>query len=403
MTLLDKIQYDIFLAEEMVHQAEMQRYVEECIAIGEGSNTIENMKVITEGLTDSLKAGIAKIAQAIGAIWKKFLEAIDTLVKTDKAYLDKYKDIILKKQLNDATYTMYDYPNALKQVLNTAAVPNFNFDQMKDSLADDQTFINKYFNNYVVQGSKDPLTDQLKAKFRGSDKEITIKSTQLNMTDIFNFCYTYDTIKNNIDKDIKNIQTAANEGIKLIDSMVRNGQVQESGIYSGRDMYYSEVYETYLYEADTPAGNPQTAGTNNGSQKPAGAGAAKVQINQGNDQQNQNNGSFNNANQNVKGQANKNPDASVQNNTNNSDDVKNNRDKIMRYMRLCGQFLGAKESIFEEIYKNYMIIIKNHVRSTLGTEGDKSTNKPADQGTNYGNNNQNAQQDVDNAFNPTSK
>lgn len=407
---MDKVyemNYEMYLAEEMMEQAAMSRYIDEAILIGQNKNTIDSIKVLNEGYVDKLKAGITKIAHAIGTIWQKFLETLNTLVKKDKDYLDRYKDIILKKKLLDATYTMYDYPKGL-QSLKNATVPSFNYDQMSSNLDDDATFIKQYFSTYEIDTSQNTFEDQLKAKFRGSDKEIPIKSNQLNMTDIFNYCYTYDQVKQQLQKDVKTINDAANSALDLVDKMVRDGQIanESSELYAGRKKYYSHVYEGYILE-DTPPSKPAASpapssggGGTNPSNNNQAKSSNKVQITPGNGTPpSGDSNTFKNNNQNVSGQA-QNPNDAANGAKNSGQSAKDVNNRITRYMRLCGQFLAAKASVLEEIYKNYMIIIRTHVRDNVGTEKDTNNNKVQDQGTNYSQTTQQTKDDVNKALNP---
>lgn len=404
MDTFDRFQYTLFLVEQSIEQAKYERYVNECILMAEGSNNIQNITILNESFTDKLKEGIKKIVAAIGRIWAKFLEAMNNLLKTDKAYLEKYKDIILKKKMVDATYTMYDYPNALKSVLNKAAVPVFNFDEMSPKLGDDATFI-----TYLAQkngitinaSSKEAFEDQLKTIFRGSPKEIAVKSAEINMTDMYNFCYNYDTIKSNLAKDVVNIKNGALAGIDLINKMVRNNEVQKTQpqqqtqqqtqqnqqqpkpnqqqqsqnasfnfFADPKNMYFSHISESYIHEMEKVTrdvdGTSSSGSTNATSNSSAADGDRYV-----------------NANQNKTGDEKQiDNDKSIQAGTATDKQAKENSDKIMRYLRITGQFLAAKQTVLEEIYKNYMTIIKLHVRDNVGNK-DKDSDKGRDIGSDH--------------------
>lgn len=394
----DKFEYNMFLAEEYIEQAKFERYVNECILMSEGTNNIQNISIINESFTDKLKEGIKKILIAISKIWNKFLEAMNNLLKTDKAYLEKYKDIILKKKMLDATYTMYDYPHALKNILNKAAVPVFNFEQMQDKLVDDNKFITylSQTNNLSINvNSKESFEDQLKTIFRGSPKEIAKKSAELNMTDMYNFCYNYDTIKSNLAKDVTNIKNGALAGMDLINKMVRNNEVQttqqpkQEGFYisNNKKRYYSHISESYIHEMEKVTRDLDGASTNSNNATSNSSAADGDR--------------FVNANQNKTGEEPKNNDEAIKQGTATDKQAKENTDKIMRYLRICGQFLAAKQTVLEEIYKNYMTIIKLHVRDNVGNK-DKESDKERDVGSDYSNNNSSNKEKGTNAK-PTTK
>lgn len=58
-----------------------------------------------------------------------------------------------------------------------------------------------------------------------------------------------------------------------------------------------------------------------------------------------------------------------------TEDNTNDIDKIKLYIKVCYKFLGAKMSVCQEIYKGYMFIIRDHVKTNVGTEkkDDKKT------------------------------
>ena len=94
---MDKLIYEMFLVENAIEQAELEKYINECIMISNNTNTISNIETLNENFSDKVKESFAKILSSIGAIWKKFLETTNNLIKNDEAYLNKYKDIILKR------------------------------------------------------------------------------------------------------------------------------------------------------------------------------------------------------------------------------------------------------------------------------------------------------------------
>lgn len=402
-----EVQYGFYMAEQLEEGAKLERFINETILMSEGTNSFANVQILNEGFVDKIKLTIKKIAQSIGTIWAKFLEAMNNLLRSNKGYLDKYKDIILKKKPIDATYTMYNYPEGLKMLVK-ASVPAFNYDALKDKLADEDSFINgTNLAQYKISGSQASFLDQAKSKFRsgesGTGKEVEMKASQLNMTDLFNFCYHYDTVKNGLEKDIKEIQNAAIHAIDIIDKMARENKVQNTadttqgntsdGNNQGnstqesalrifdKPKYYSAVYETYITELERTLPNQDSNGNNN--------------ANTGNSSTNNNTtnatGQVHQANTNVNGKEDRNAnDAAVSNDaTDGNKTAEEIRNKVSLYMKVCGGFLGAKQTVYEEIYKAYMSIIKMHVQDHVGKTKDAQTNKPTDSSTSYGDNKDN--------------
>jgi hypothetical protein len=375
----------------------MERFINECVLISEGKNTIDNISILNESFADKFKEAIKKIITAIGKMWAKFIEAMNTLVLRDKAYLEKYKDIILKKKPKEADYDMYDYPKGVK-LITSSPVPVFNYDQMKGILESDDKFIEgTVLKNYIVVGSKESYIDQFKTHFRGSSNTITIKSTQFNMTDAYNYCYNYKSIEASLKKDRDQIEKAALAAIDLIDTMVKNGEIKNEATIFDSKMYYSHVYEGFNHEEDQPA----KPGTVNISGKAGVSSSAPSSTDNGNNNPAK-------AMQNTNGETDANDDAikakaasgEGKENTGNE-----NVTRVKRYINLCGGVLGAKQTVSEEIYKAYMSIIRAHVRDFVGTK-DKNDDKPKDTPTNYGgdnNSNNNANNNNNSSSDQTKK
>ena len=383
---LEQLKYEMFLAEQMLEQAKMKSFISECLLISEGTNTISNMELIQESFADKLKEVIMKIVNGIATMWKKFIETMSTLVKRDKAYLEKYKDTILKKKPIDCDYTMYDYFTGQKVLINSP-VPNFNYQSMKDDLETADKFAEKHFANFI-QGQKSPynLEDLAKAKFRGGGQEKTFHSTKINMTDMYNYCHEYDKLKDYIQKDINNIQKAATDASDMVDKMAREGQIQKEGTIFDKKQYFSIVYEQYITEMENPSQPASNSNNNEGS--PGGVKISKPDSNNSGSESN-NNDSENNSNN----AQTSNPAEAYKKNTGDSNSEVSNDEKsaqdvinrINNYLKVCGGFLGAKQTVAEEIYKAYMSIIKAHVRDSLN-KGKNDGNKVADVGTNQNDN-----------------
>lgn len=423
---IDPLECFFFFEQQKSNNTELAMIVQEAKLMINNENTIENMTVINESLVDSVKAGILKIVQTIGTIWRKFTETLNSLFNINKKnYLDKYKDIILNKQLNpDNNYSMYDYPTALKSVLNNATFPQFNYDAMKDHLGSQTDFVKQYLNHFAPNFNEEDtnnnnLRTALIATFRGSPEEKEIPASQLNMTDIYNYCYNYNEIVQVVQKDLTTIQNGAKAGLKLLDNTVSQNQsnsnnanqntpppvnnnqnntqqsAQSVGNTGGnksvahpesyvfnpiKKQYYSSLYEQYITE--------KFAISNNSSQP----GALKKTF--------ASNGSNTNT-------AQTNPstpassDNAIKNVANTGDDkqISEIKNQIDNYLKVASIFLNAKKDVYLEIYKVYMIIIKNHIRENLKNAGKGNTtgDQTAQSGSNYqaGNNDQ----AVDNAIN----
>lgn len=407
MSVVNNNVYDhnVMLIEQLMDQAEMDYFIQEALLISEGENSISNIEVIREGFIDKIKDGITKFFGFIKKMWGKFLEAMSTLINTDKAYLEKYKDIILKKKPKDYDYEMYDYTGSggLQRLLNSS-IPDFDInDKTLQGDKDDDTdeFVKAHFAFLLNGGAKPPynVRELAYTSFRGGTSEKTINAKQLNMTDIYNYCHDYIKLKDAIAKDVKAVETSCVKVLDEIDKAARNNDIKRESVnIFESDQYYSTVYNTFVNElfnrkpknnpgAATPQSQASSGGT--AAQPSNNTGAATPQASSGNnndgdkvegknpggDRVEPNNN--NNANPNDK-----NSDIYKQNSSNNpnsndfnakdaaqeNDTAKDLSRRARKYFRVCGDFIGAKQTIAEEIYKTYMKIIKAHVRDYVGTD-----------------------------------
>lgn len=389
MDELNIYKYEAFLTNQITEQAKFERFINECVLMTESKNSIDNISVLNESLADSISNGVKKFLTMIAKMWGKFIEGMDTLIKRDKSYLEKYKDTILKKKMVERTVQMYDYENGLK-ILTNSAIPAFNYPALKDSLASDASFIAAHFNNYVNPKSTTPnaeipsFVDQVKSKFRGG-REVEMSTSKINMTNVFNYCYGYQNMKSSIEKDINNVKKAGSAAIEIANKMAREGAQNESNILA-TPKYFSFITESLINEFQVVNGKEgnsnqqQSSPTNPGdkSQPETRPDKANVNINDKDSASN---------------------DDEVRDNITN---VKEDSDRINRYFKLCGDFLAAKLTVAEEMYKEYMSLIKMHIRDYVGTKDKIADNKSADQGSDY-NNKDDVEQIFKNINNPKKK
>lgn len=370
-------QYESYLALKYCQDKEMETYVNECLLLSECA-PIEEIKALHESFAQTLKEMMLKVKNAIFKFWNHFLESMNTLVKKDKAYLEKYKDIILKKEVKDATYTMYNYPKGIKVLLSTP-VPAFNFESMKESLIDDKTFNEKYFPTIrsKINGEDDTLQKAAINVFRGGDDTMDFSSEQINMTDIYNYCYRYNEIAEAIQKDVNNVQDAYERAIKVIekadresklkqpetqtpttsgsDQEKKEGNESKNESYAYDDSVYSVVYEAYIKEEIQISDNKSGAATSSGSSSsgPTMSGTTDPKK----------------AYTKIDNESKKKLSAD---DLSSEKEAKEYTKMVNVYNTACGGIMSAKETVAEECYKDYMSIIKYHVRALVGDKEAKS-------------------------------
>lgn len=384
MDYCGELDYAIFLSESMINKSYLVAAIQESVLTAQEKNTVENIFIVTEGVAEKIKLAISKIIAALTRIWGKFTEVMSGLIKRDKNYLIKYKDIILKKAFaQNYTFTMYNYQVGQPDLLGVYA-PAFNFASLEKDLESEENFIKTHFQKVEAIQKKNGninFSEAVKILFRGSDSEIPIPSSKFNMTDAYNYCVSYDAIAKKFETDKKNIKAAADDVQKRIEQMDReakstsntnatpetNTSANESFDLFSYGSYHSYLYEnTVINEVDIKA--PDNTQANSEPANQTGSSNTtdpnKAVINQkGEPSKEVNQDQINNAGGN---------DASVK--------------KIELYIRIVGELMTAKCQVSEEMYKNYMQIIRSHVKDHVGVK-DTSTAKPEDKATVQGTDN----------------
>ena len=361
------LKYSMFVTEEYIRQAEYNRYLEECVLIGINENTKEKIDVINESFADSIKDGIKKLWNAIVKMWHKFLEGMNTLFRNDQSYLKKYENVIVDKEWPEGTkITMHNYKDGVPRLVS-AKIPAFNpadVEKYVGSENDTPEIAIKKKEFDVYYNGKYDSTDNVKTYLRGGTKteqeyDATNRS-QINMRDIYNYCDDCNNLVNNIKNSIKTMQSDVEKILSYIDKKSAENVQKQS---TSESSYYSHVYNTYLTEEGEKKSGVNTADTTNKTDTTSTSNANKadptpsVKVSVANRDQ---------AGETDTDAAEKYVDKSEQEN------LKALSAYCKAFISVCGEFLGVKLTIAQEIYKMYMSIIKDKVRLTVGEKNIKN-------------------------------
>lgn len=385
----NKMNYAIFLSNQMIEEAKFDAYIRESVLISESKNTIENMTILTESFGDKIKLALAKVVEVFTRICGKFMETVDNIFRSNKGYLEKYKDTILKQKPTDTKWVMYDWPEGIKEILATS-IPEFNYERMKQYFADNakDKFCTDNFAK-IINGQKEgiKLQDAAEFRFRGNlSEEREVTEASLNITDMYNFCIRYDTVKVNLQKDIDNVVNAAKITQQKIDQLAReatsttatnNTTTPKPQEESAMSYYFdnSRQYRSFVYE-----GYVQEFGKSEDS-KDSSTGAADnhqpIATNQSKDS---------NTHETDPNKAMVRVDKDKIDSTVKDGVVKEDSTKIVEnitnvYINPCTAVAAAKMQCLESAFKDYMAIIKNKVQTYIGTN-DKDNKQQADTATN---------------------
>lgn len=220
---VDKMAYANFLFEQERNTIKLNAFISECLCIAEGGNIYDGIKAINEGISDKAESAWDKVMDFLRRMWGKFVENMTNLFNSNGYYLEKYKDIILKKPIKfTEKITMPNYFNGIKNIVGVK-IPLLNVQSLEriPLNAEDKTgmdnlrteFMNAWRNG---KPADNPNGKEFKAwavdYFKGlGTGEVDFTASQINMTDMYNFCHDSKNITSTLEKDKSAIERANKE------------------------------------------------------------------------------------------------------------------------------------------------------------------------------------------------
>ena len=220
---VDKMAYANFLFEQERNTIKLNAFISECLCIAEGGNIYDGIKAINEGISDKAGSAWDKVMDFLRRMWGKFVENMTNLFNSNGYYLEKYKDIILKKPIKfTEKITMPNYFNGIKNIVGVK-IPLLNVQSLEriPLNAEDKTgmdnlrteFMNAWRNG---KPADNPNGKEFKAwavdYFKGlGTGEVDFTASQINMTDMYNFCHDSKNITSTLEKDKSAIERANKE------------------------------------------------------------------------------------------------------------------------------------------------------------------------------------------------
>lgn len=361
--------YESYVQAKIDSEDRLAFALKEAMVISESDYS--NIRAIQEAkISDKIKAKWQNFVAFIKNMVAKFLESMSNLLLDEKDYLEKYKDIILKKKPKDDMEYSYtgNYEKGIGRIINTS-IPVFNYATFKNELEaeGDGPLINKIMPGEFSYVDGDTLDEQLKSFFLAlEDGQKTGKFSELNMTDIYNFCYNFNKVKGIVDKDIsrleastKAIESEINKQLSATNANTQpttNAQTTTTTTVQNNSAIFTEAEENKDNKESGKTGlNISTDPTSKMQNKEISDEDKKTAADQG---------------------ANAAKDSNAE-----TDQITKAADK---WISVCRPVIAAKLTACQQIAKDYMEIIRAHVRSYGGTDKkDKSGNTAPKKGTGY--------------------
>lgn len=439
-----EFEYFNYLQNKVYCEAELARVVYTRVVLSEASvdNTRKLIAINEAKAINKIKEIWSKFVEFVNKTGAKFLEKITKILINQQNYLKKYKEIILERVPKHIQVSYHgNYMTAVDRLLKVkiASFPD-NLDDVaidKDkngSASDDEitmSIVNHIFKKYNstdfdkfdVGGS---MADQFKSYFIGADKGdfngYLDDNNIVKLKDMYNFCMNHKQAEDVIRADENMIKATANK----IDAIwnqytskhpeAKKGEVPETGgnqtgnatptsdkggAQTGGENNQESLFINlrglrYLNEEEQNNNNDNQAKNNEDKAKDAeraqenkdgGATKSDLQITGTNTNIATKAGSMDkdkedNTEEKVKEQLDNNAKAAI--------DFFNKY--IDKWRLVCSNILTAKLTVYQQIAKDFMAIIRAHVQSYVGSndKDDIKNKKTEDEGIDYNTINKNA-------------
>ena len=240
--------------------------IKEAMVLAEGVDVENRLAAIHEGAWDKVKEFFNKIKEFVMGLFDKVSNWFDKFFKSNKEYLDKYKDQLSKPTAGFTTVNMPNYKEGLNRIQTP---PNINFDavimtatKMEENFDVDQAINN--FRKGIIPDYKD--TDEWKETCNdyfqgGKDSDKDYSANEISISALAEQVLAIPKIVDNIKKD----KATSDKVFKSLDSAINKAASQQP--QQQTDANNSAAAKPATTTTPSPAGNgtPQGGGTNGGT------------------------------------------------------------------------------------------------------------------------------------------
>ncbi len=404
LDLAEDLSYSTYMLECVIESEKLRGFANLLIGVHEGA-TVETLEILQEAATDKLRNIWDKFKGFLNKVWEKFKNYMFRLVDNNVEYLERYKDIILNRKPNDFTFNMPNYKEGLKRMQTVMIKP---FSTEKNTVTQDEANTHAYKKSLIPGYNADnDWNKHCATYFEGGEDSIQYNLQDMNMTELYNYCHDWkSSILPSITKDQTTLQNNVNEIEKEINSLktttttntaAANGQGSQGEVVTSSasmlkpdlraygEMVVNDFADRVFNEAITAAGSsgggsssssdsatqtrPSGAVTKNNSSK-TNSDSSKVKslssMTGDKDQQTHLGKSDTGAiEKDNKGQVKTGADTG-----HTSAQVDELSKKLSGYNIACSGILTGKFTAAQNMYKDYMTLIKRHVGEQVGNKGD---------------------------------
>lgn len=240
--------------------------IKEAMVLAEGVDIENRLAAIHEGAWDKVKEFFNKIKEFVMGLFDKVSNWFDKFFKSNKEYLDKYKDQLSKPTAGFTTVNMPNYKEGLNRIQTP---PNINFDAviMTATKMEENSDVDQVINNFrkgIIPDYKD--TDEWKETCNdyfqgGKDSDKDYSANEISISALAEQVLAIPKIVDNIKKD----KATSDKVFKSLDSAINKAASQQP--QQQTDTNNSAAAKPANTTTPSPAGNgtPQGGGTNGGT------------------------------------------------------------------------------------------------------------------------------------------
>jgi hypothetical protein len=202
--------------------------IKEAMVLAEGVDVENRLAAIHEGAWDKVKEFFNKIKEFVMGLFDKVSNWFDKFFKSNKEYLDKYKDQLSKPTAGFTTVNMPNYKEGLNRIQTP---PNINFDAviMTTTKMEENSDVDQVINNFrkdIIPDYKD--TDEWKETCNdyfqgGKDSDKDYSANEISISALAEQVLAIPKIVDNIKKD----KATSDQMFRSLDSAINKAASQQ--------------------------------------------------------------------------------------------------------------------------------------------------------------------------------
>lgn len=340
--------------------------IKEAMILAEGVDVENRLAALHEGAWDKVKEFFNKIKTFVMALFDKVSNWFDKFFKSNKDYIEKYKDQIDKPTAGFTTVNMPNYKEGLNRI---QAAPNINFNGVINTASGmaENADVDKVINDFrktIINEYKDDddWKETCNNYFKGGkDSDKDYSANEISIRELANQVLNIPKIVDNLKKD----KSTSDQMFKSLESAINKAASQQPASTSADSSNTSSTTSTPASTPAAPAAAP-AQGTQHNSTYLYGDVFSEIEINKTNAPAAGATGS-NSASITASG------NQTIDNVKNGGVDSKTavNAQKIVnRIASTYSTYLQCKYQMAEKIMSDYMKIIKAHVSAYVNANND---------------------------------